>query len=251
MPLLLRNNFSSGPDGTAITTVNSGLGDDDPWAAIGHSGASGWKVEYDLAPDRPTAEYVGLLQTTTPTSTAVVAWSVGTITQVYWRMYVYFSVAPNNVVSSPIFYVENATGNQLCIVGVNSAGSNELFGECVGATQSIITTGGITAGQWFRVEGRVKAGVSTGELDLYWFNDPDSDTPTESLFATGWPMNSTTLSGVYFGYVFPQLDLEPLRLSGIEVNDSRLPGPAPWRQGKGVPTGALSSPTAPHTFTVA
>jgi hypothetical protein len=228
--LLLRNNFSSGPVGTTITTVNSGNGDDDAWAAVGKTGSG--VAAYDASPDRPTAEFVGKLLTTTPTGTAVLAWGTAGFAQIYVRMYVYFSVLPNNPGSPVIFYCETVGGLQAAVIGVNgSSPFNIIIEDAATSFNSATTTGGITAAQWFRIEARFKFGTPTaGEIDLKWFDDPDSDTPTETLSVTGWDLKAATAANFYFGYVFTDTTLEALRLSGIELNDSGFPGPLPFKQ---------------------
>jgi glycerol uptake facilitator-like aquaporin len=243
---LLRNNFSSGPDGTAITTGNSGAGDDDAFSGVFKSGAN-TILAYDLAPDRATAEYVMEGSVGAASGKLLVYWTGLSLNQIYTRMYVYFSVLPNNFLSPSILTLETLTTTVL-FIGVNSAGSNEIFATVPGDTPKVMTTGGITAGQWFRLEARVQFSATTGNGEIRWYDEADSDTPTETLTFSGWNLNANTMVTVYYGYLYADTNLETLRISNIEFNDYDWPGPAPFRPGKSVP-GILTNPIAIHTDT--
>jgi hypothetical protein len=243
---LYRNNFSSGPDGTTITVGNSGAGDDDAFTACYKIGAN-TILAYDRAPDRPTAEFVMEASTGAATGQAIVDWSSLALSQIYVRMYVYFTVLPSAFNSPVIFACESTTSTQL-VVAVNSAAGNEIFAEESLGTHDVVSTGGITAGRWFRLEMRFQFSTTTGNGEIRWYDDADSDTPTETLTFTNWNLGASTVTTAYFGYFVSHPNVAALRLSGLELNSTGWPGPAPFRPGKGVP-GILSNPIAIHTDT--
>jgi hypothetical protein len=243
VPILLRNNFSSGPDGATITTTNSGAGDDDAFAAVGRTGANS-VTAYDLAPDRPTAEFVGELSTGAASGTATLAWATGGTSQIWMRMYGYFTVLPNNFSSPTIFYIEASTGARCGIIAVNSSGANEIIASNKNDTQTAITTAGITQGEWFRLEARFQFSTTIGNGQINFYADADSDVATDSVSFSGWDLASATAANFYFGYVLADSNLEALRLSGLEVNDTGFPGPLPFKQ-KAMP-GYQPSPIAVH-----
>jgi hypothetical protein len=244
----LRNNFSSGPSGTTITVGTSGAGDDDPWYLVSKTGAN-TVMAYDLAPERPTAEFVGLFSTGAAVGQAVVAWVPGgNFATLYARAYCWLDTAPNNFASPAIFYTENSVGAAPAVVGINSAGSNELFAEDHNGVNNIIMSTGIPVQQWFRWEVKFTYAISgTGTCELRYYQDPDSDTPTETVSATNWTNTSANAANFYWAYITAAASLEPLRLSGLEINDTGWPGPLPFRQ-KAVP-GIQPSAIAIHSDT--
>ena len=57
----------------------------------------------------------------------------------------------------------------------------------------------------------------------------DTDVITETITGTNWNLSAATVVNFYMGYLFFDTNLEALRMSGLEVNDTGWPGPLPFR----------------------
>lgn len=240
----LRNNLDGGPAGTTITAANSGqVPGNDPFDGTLKTGAN-TVFAFDTAFARPTAEYTMLVSTGAASGHGLGYWttSMGAQSQIWIRLYCYFDVLPNNFTSPIVFLAETASGTG-CQIGINSVGSRELFLESGGGV-NVKTTAGITAGNWFRVEARMQFSATTGNADLEWYQEADSDTPTETISFSGQNFKASTAINYYIGYVNTDTNMEALYLSGIELNNTGWPGPAPFIT-KGVP-GIQPNPIAIH-----
>jgi hypothetical protein len=108
-----------------------------------------------------------------------------------------------------------------------------------------------SASTWYRVEFHTLLSSSTtGVADLYIYegNASDGVTPTASLNLTGQNYGTTTIDTCSLGEdVIYQTNTPNTYFSNWEVNDTGYPGPAPFRQGLGSPSGNLTNPIAIHT----
>lgn len=245
---VLRNNFSTGPDGTDITAANSGTGEDDPFDTYNNVGTSGRVLKYKTADGllRPTAEFVMRAETGATAGAENVVWytTMGTQSQFWMRAYVYFSVLPNNAIS-PLFFqaIDLGSGTTRADLGVFSQdGTGRLFSEYLGGGV-VYTTSAVAAGAWWRVEARFQTSSTVGNAEIRYFEDADSDEPTETLSFSNANMGGPTASYWGFGYTVSDANLETLYMSGIALSSEGWIGPAPFRPGKGVP-GVLSTPIA-------
>lgn len=255
-----RNNFDGGTTGATITTSNSALGGDaftvgnapvGTTVCYGNAGALGLV--------RPTAEYVMQHQVGGTANAAYMGWNnLGTPTQMWARFYVYLTDTSVHSGNSDqcLFTFDNSAQTGAVAVMLRNTASPAVFYlyEINGNTQTLTTTTA-TAGVWHRVEVRVQVGAgTTGSADLRIYTDSavDSDTYTETVGQTGKNYALTTLNeGLLGSYVFngttQQINTPTVYFSNLEINDSGYPGAAPFRVGKGAPTGNLSSPIAVHT----
>lgn len=248
---VVRNNFDGGADGTDITTASSASGGD-AFNSIPKSGSGIVKYASSEPLSRPTAEFVARFASTTPAGLAVCAWNtaLGSQSQIWLRMYMnYVSVPSTASAPYPSFFSVGTSGDVAMLylgVTTGTAGNNKVFAMDGPGATTVSTTGSITAGRWFRVEARVQFSATTGNGEVYLFDDADSDTATEMISFTNWNLTSSTAARYYIGYIGTLTNQRDLYMSGVEVNNTGFPGPAPFRPGKGVP-GILTNPVAIHT----
>jgi hypothetical protein len=245
----LRNNFDGGPDGTAITAANSDdVPGNDAFQVVSPTG-SGSMLHYTdaVALGRGTAEYVMEISTSTTANDNAVIWStaMGTQTQVWWREYVYLTAFPGGATRMTIFESDNGavyTGH--CEIGTVSGKLYILNGA---RTSSQITTNSLPINEWVRVEGRYLYSTTVGSAELNLYLDPDSDTPDETISGSGWNMGAANSNSFAFGSAFAVANKPTTYFSGLELNNTGWPGPAPFKV-RGVP-GILTNPIAVHSDT--
>jgi hypothetical protein len=252
---VLRNNFDGGPHGTVITTANSAQGGDD-FDAVSVQGGGGAIFQYKsatlLGVDRPTAEFVLHCYNGATAAQEAVQWStsMGTQTQIWWRLYCYFETLPPGPLNPTIFECDNGaafTGSLDIQAAVGEVGTLKLWNGP--GTVSDFSTNVMPTDQWVRLEGRYQYGTGTsGSADVRIFLEADSETPTETLSISACNMGAVSSTTWTWGYPFSRANQPNLYLSGCELNNEGWPGPAAYRPGKGVP-GLLSTPIAVHTDT--
>jgi hypothetical protein len=232
----LNNNFSSGPDGTNISVLNSGNGDDDAFDTFNRgTGTVNQYKQADLF-NRATAEFVLRVNTTTTITTAHVAWqaaSIGTQNEIYIRFYCYFTVLPDNFGSSVIFRVMGAaTTVDTIVIVCNSGGDKSLAFTNMTGTWEARTTSSMVANAWMRVEARIQHSATTGNGEMRFYADADADTdsPTETVTFTNQNLARNDCDTTFFGYAKAMSGLEDMYMSGLEVNNTGWPGPLPFKQ---------------------
>jgi hypothetical protein len=254
------NNFSGGPDGTTVTTSNSGQYGDNAFNSTNSSGNTLQFASVALNNlNRPTAEYTLRMQTGSSAFNPYVMWSsatLGTQSQMWTRFYAYFSTVATNstnlclmwfssggsIDTSSLWLRTSATPYYLYVQASNSAG----------ATQTMMSTP-LGTSQWIRVEFTSTPSQSySGINDLYLYqgNDTDTSNYTDHVTQTGLFTSSTTFDTMQLGqstnFGGGQANTPAVYFSNLEVNNTGFPGPAPFRQGQGSPPGNLTNPIAYH-----
>ena len=251
---VLRNNFSSGPDGTDITNTNSGLGEDNIFDSYNNPASSDTILKYKSADglDRPTADYVMKAESGVSSGSMGVIWytSMGAQSQFWIRMYFYFTVSPNNFISPGIMTSLKLPSTIGASLGIISSGADagKLFTENTPGTLFVASANPIVAGAWFRVEARFQQSTTTGNGEIRYFEEPDSDEPTDVFSFSGWNLGASTVDYWLFGYYPADSTLETLYLSGLALSNEDWIGPEPFRPGRGVP-GYQPTPIAVHSDT--
>jgi hypothetical protein len=72
--------------------------------------------------------------------------------------------------------------------------------------------------------------VGAIECRIYGGNDVDTNNVTETITATNWNLGGAAAANFYAGYLSFDSNLEALRISGLEVNNTGWPGPLPFHQ---------------------
>lgn len=253
---VLRNNFDGGPDGTDITAVNSGqVPGNNPFDSVQNSASLTTTLQYKSADGlgRNTAEYVMRAKVTNPVGggVAYVTWytSMGAQSQFWLRFYCRFPVLPDNFLSPLIFRsADLGSGTYRAALGIFSEdGSHLLFTDDPGGTVDARSVTPVIEDAWWRVEARFQLSTTTGNGEVRYYEDADSDsdTPTDVFSFSGWNLGGATADFFIFGYTVPDQNLEDMYLSGLALSSEDWIGPAPFKQ-KGVP-GVLSTPLAVHS----
>lgn len=251
MAFSLQNNFDGGPDGTSISIANSGqVPGNNPFDDVSISSPSA-TLKYDASQARPTAEFVLKCQIGSSSGFARVAWwSFGSANQLYFRFYGNYPTLPTNVNPGLVIYFGSVGENAMFTVDCPAIPTTLSIRAGGSRTQLVTTTNGLTAGEWWRVEGRLQFSTTTGngELRAFFGADVDSDTPTESLSFSSANLVDTASDTVFVGYVNAAGSLfNPLYISGLALSDIGWIGPAPFRQ-KSSP-GILTNAVAIHSDT--
>lgn len=254
---VLRNNFDGGPDGTDLTVANSGQVPGNDAFNLISTISSGSVIQYADASTlgRSTAEYVLKTSTSATAKDNAVLWStaMGSQTQVWWRQYIYLTQLPVDAgmsagIDMAIFECDNGAVYTGMVFIEHATGVLQVWDD-LGPSLSASSTNAIPVDQWVRLEMRIQFSTTVGNWDLQlYIDDPDSDTPTETLSRTGWNLNAASANGFAFGSAFPQSNKPITYFSGLELNNTGWPGPAPFRAGKGVP-GIMTNAIAIHTDT--
>jgi hypothetical protein len=263
----LQNNFEGGPDGTTMTVGNSNQsGTQDPFD-FARAAGGGVLLQYASANlaglNRPTAEYVMKISTGSGTATTFpgVGWtsSFGTLSELWARFYVYFTSTAtntNNDLGLLSMYTAASIGHGVSVVMGTGTSPNPVLNHFYiynhnTSLTSIISTLSRSASTWYRVEFHaIFASSATGVADLYIYegNASDDVTPTASLNLTGQNYGTTSIDTCSLGEdVIYQANTPNTYFSNWELNNTGYPGPAPFRQGLGSPSGNLTNPIAIHT----
>jgi hypothetical protein len=249
----LRNNFSTGPDGTNLTTANSGaVPGNDAFNAISSIG-SGTILKYASAAtlERPTAEFVLKTATGSTSDDNTVLWStaMGNQAQIWLRQYLYLTEVPDDAQPGAndmaIFVCDN--GSVYCAKIYIGSTSGKLWLWNGPDTASAAMTNALTLNQWVRIECRMQFSSTTGNIDLKLFLEADAENPTETVSVTNWNLGASAASNFYFGSGFAEPNKPITYYSGLELNNVGWPGPAPFRLGRGMPNGMMTNSVAIHT----
>lgn len=243
----LRNNFDGGPDGTNLTLANSGQVPGNNAFNVMSIIGSGTVIKYAdaVALGRGTAEFVLKTSTAASVNDNALIWStaMGTQTQIWGRQYIYLTALPPTDMT--IFECDNGavyTGS----IAHDSAGELWIADNDVGTVRQT-TTNDAPLNQWIRLEWRFKFSTTVGEYELRLYDEADSDEPLETLSATGLNLHAANANSFAFASAFPAANKPTTYYSGLELNNTGWPGPAPFKA-HGVP-GILTNPTAVHSDT--
>lgn len=190
---VLLNSFEGGTNGTTISAANSG----------GSSGNAFDNVSVGLNAtltyDNAHAAHGGLAgkpATTSSSTTSIVVWStsMGTKTQLWFRMYVYLTANPAAIigiwrplnVATQCSMLEITTGGLLRWVNTSSA---------------TILTGAVAVplNQWWRVEGFTLCSATVGQVEYKLFKTADSSSPDETQTSAATQNTSTQITQTQIG----------------------------------------------------
>jgi hypothetical protein len=239
---LLSNSLEGGTSGTTITTANSGGTSGSAFDVVG-IGSGGTAAFSNAQAKRGSLSL--LFQTTTANSTGV-AWttSMGTQTQVWFRIYAYFASLPS---AGTRFYTVNpgVAGARFTI----QANGTILVQD--GSNNTLTTsTAAIATGQWVRIEGYVLNSATVGQTQVMLFNSADSATPTETDTSTAVQNTGASSTGYYFGPEAGTANQGPFYADDIAVSNVAYIGPSTFT-GTGSPAMAAMamSGAGSETFT--
>ncbi len=215
--LPVSNSFEGGTNGTTISAANSG----------GSSGTAFDTVTIGagatLAFDSTRAAHGGLSAkvATGGSAQSMVQWTtaVGTQTEVWGRVYVYFTAVPSPAVKLLRFF---NGASQAGAINVNISG----FLVLLDATNTQVAVGSVavTTGAWARIEFHVLANATTGAIEAKLFNTADGTTVSELVSATNKNTNSA-LTDYRFGQTTAVASVGPFWMDDLQINNTGWPGP--------------------------
>lgn len=251
---VLNNNWNGGPDLATLTTSNSGQFSDNAFDVTGNP-VSGTVQQFINAARaglaRPTATFVYGQSTGTTADNPYVQWdaSMGSQTTTYIRFYMYitsmfsgadlpiFGIGSNSVIADILWISLRTSTTPVLWILRNVHASTQVLGSVT-----------VVAGQWSRMELQFTASSTTtgsATLRCYAGTDVDTTNVTDTISATSQNYGAATADWWYCGMANSVANVPTIYYSGFQVNNTGLPGPAPWRY-KAVP-GMLSPYLAPHS----
>lgn len=242
---VLRHNFDGGPHGTTLTAANSAqVPGNDPFNSVTAKNADNIIQYTDAAAlGRPTAEYV-LQCSTVGVTQANCAWTtaMGSQSQVWWRQYFYLTATPT---PNDVCIYECDNGSAYTGTVYVEATTNKMYIAKDTVTQYVTMATPAPLNQWLRLEAWFKFSATLGEIQLRLYTDADSDTAFETISASNLALSASTANSFAFGQPLPTGSKPTMYFSGLELNNTGWPGPAPFKQ-KGVP-GYQPNPVAIHS----
>lgn len=172
----LINSFEGGTDEVAISTANSGGASGDAFTAVG-----GTAPVYDTA--RSHAGSLSARVTGAAGQQSTFRWAI-TGTSIYTRFYIYVptgNLPPSTYTIQALLMASGSFDNNT-VVKLRSDGKLELS-----VVLPVVSTNAIALDQWVRIETQYLNGA--GPV-LRLFNNPESETPTETLTNASRPVGT-------------------------------------------------------------
>jgi hypothetical protein len=217
---LLVNSFEGGTAGTAVIGGNSGGASGDAFTNTGTS--AGGSITFDNTHGAAHGSLACLIQTG-PSAQAELYWTtqMGTQNQVWFRAYLYFAAFPA-VGNIRVFYANNGVNGIYCAITTTGKVAMVLSNG-VGITTSAST---IPLGQWFRVEGYILGGSgSNGQCEVRVYGSADSAAPIEVNTSAATQLNTTGMTGYYFGASTGQPNVQ-YWIDDVAVSNTGYIGPS-------------------------
>lgn len=235
----LTQNFENGTSGTTITTSNSGGGTNTAFDAVSGPPSGGTMAFSNTHAD--TGSLSMEIATGSTAGACLVEWqaSLGTQSEIWFRVYCYLTANP----SSNIGIIQVLDSSSQCA---------ELFVLTTGALRMVNAAGGtittttatVPLSQWFRVEGFVVAGTSTGQTSVSLYDTAQSTTATETDTSAATQVLTASINRIYYGLVNAGLtSIGPYWLDDIGVSSIGYLGPV-LLSGTGTAALALAASSA-------
>jgi hypothetical protein len=217
----LVSNFEGGTSGTTVTTGNSGGISGNAFDAvnIGAGGVCAYSNTY-------AAHGQLSCQVSTISNAVACGWntSIGTPTQIWFRIYLYFTAAPT-AADTRFFTVTNTGGTGQARFSISASSKFETLNN----TGIVInaTTNSVPVNKWIRVEGMAIMSATVGQTQLSVYLDgADAATPTETITSAA---TQNTLSGTLQSYLFGPgsgtVNVGPYWIDDIGVSTTGYLGP--------------------------
>lgn len=189
MPAPPLANTLNGPDATGITTGNSGgtLGD----AFTNVTAGTGVTINYSATQAQLGAASASFFRSGNNILSSWFEWNglaVAGSTDIYMRFYYYAAGTPvtgqGNSRVAEFLTQAGAQGARLLVEDAGGGGAMVAAGSgaFIPSTAGSVT---IATNQWIRMEWRVRASTTAGEIEWRLFNDPNSTTPDDTIAVTG------------------------------------------------------------------
>ena len=217
----VQNSFEGGTSGTTISTGNSGGTSGTAFDVISIGAAA------TLAFSGTRAAH-GTLSCQVATGASSVSsyaeWStsMGSHTQVWFRLYLYFTALPS--ASTAIWRAYQGT-QQVCGLNLQTS-TGQLRMEDSSNAEIFGTTAPAPTGRWFRLEGFVIASASAGQVQLKLYDNADSTIPTETDTSAATVNTFGAPDNYRFGAVTSAANIGPFWMDSIGLSSTGYLGPA-------------------------
>lgn len=219
MALPLANTFEGGTDETTVTTGNSGGASGDAFDVVTITAGA-------LVFDTARAAHGGLsARVDVVSNLANVEWRAastgGDWTQVWGRVYVYFTANPANTIR--LVGIFNSAGTRMADVSVQSGGFLRVSDSAFTSDDSV---GTILLNQWTRIEFTVLHSATVGVIEAKIFS-ADALTPITNGTVTS-PATRNTGTGAQrasFGQAISNVQTTTFWMDSIQINSTGYPGP--------------------------
>jgi hypothetical protein len=228
----LSNNAEGGTSGTTVTPGNSGGASGNPWDNISIGGAA------SLTYDNTFAAHGGLsykVSTGATVTTALAEWnaSFGTLTTVYFRMYVYLTTAATPSAFRP--FVARSGASHAASVLINGTTLSLSYSPAFNGAGAFTTP--VPLNQWVRIEGFITGDASAGAVSASLYTSMDSTDAVETHTFTG--LNTTgALTQYWFGQNNSSANSGPFWMDDLAASPIGYIGPV------GGPPGVLLTNSA-------
>lgn len=197
---VLTNSAEGGTSGTTVTTGNSGGASGNAFQSVTISG-TGAGLTFDNTHSGAHGSLAYKLTFGSSSSVVAEQWntSMGTQSQVWFRLYLYFTGFPAANVGLWSCAPASGTSARMQLKASNPNQGHLLFLNSAGTT-ILTSTNAVPLNQWFRVEGFVIGSSTAGQLEFKLFSTPDSTTPDETqTSAANVNTNSASITRYDFG----------------------------------------------------
>lgn len=217
---LLTNSFEGGTNGTTLTTGNTGGASGNAFDAVNIG--TGAANTFDNA-QAAHGTLSNKVSTTATVSSCYDEWntSMGTLSQVWFRGYYYFTANPAATVRLWSCLVTSTT---CAAVRVTTTGTLQFTNT--GGTVILTSTATVPLNQWFRVEGFVIGSATVGQMEMKLFKTADSSTPDETDTSTAVQNTSGSPNTYRFGVTSALANAGPYWMDDLGLSDSGYIGPA-------------------------
>ena len=216
---LLVNSAEGGSNGTTVLTSNSGGASGNAFDAV-TTGASA-VTAFDNTHALNSLSYK--LSTGASSVSSLLQWdaSMGTKAQVWFRLYGYFTANP----AVNVNLWRGQSGSTLC-GGLRLLTTGRLTMLNSAGTQVITTTNSIPLNSFFRIEGFVIGAVSTGQLEVKLFENPNSNAPTETQTSSAAQATNGSMTTYRYGITTGSTNVGPLWLDNLGLSSTGYVGAA-------------------------
>ncbi|WP_242890295.1 hypothetical protein [Actinomadura litoris] len=208
----LNNGAEGGSNGVTVSAANSGGASGNAFdSTVGTP-----TITYDSAQARGTLAY----KVVAGASAQQLVWSssMGTQAELWGRLYLYSSGAPNSS-NGLIRFLTG--GSQAARLRYETTGALAIADS--GNSPEFTTTNALATGQWTRVEFHIQFIATNAVVELRLYNSADSTTPTETQSvsnAAGMGVNCDTIQIGSFNSATMTVWMD-----GLQVNNTGWPGP--------------------------
>jgi hypothetical protein len=216
------NSFEGGTNGTTISTSNSGTSPDHAFDVV--NVGTGDTVAFSKT-HAAHGNFGGQVSTGSAGNPAYFGWnnsSLGTLTTIYGRAYLYLTALPS-LVDNVVFFQSGSS--QLLGIQINTNGTLELYNYAVSGAIHTFTSV-IPTGQWVRIEWEVVFSTTVGQVTLSYYSPMDITTATETYTSAATLNLGASCNTVYFGWIAGKANQPAMYIDDIGISSSGLFGPA-------------------------